>query len=68
MEWSVIQNFINQYGLGMSVEEIAEKVYFYLVSLKYNPCIINERYIEVNGSRYRFVKSKKYNGWVAKIF
>ena len=62
-----IQKFIDQYGFRISVKDLADMTYTELRMDGFeNVCIVNDRYIEVDGVTYYFSKSKKYNGWIAK--
>lgn len=59
----LIQNFVNDFGFGISVEKLAVKVYRYLAAYGYAPCIVNDRYIEVNGVTYQLRKTKSKGHW-----
>lgn len=61
-----IQNFIDQYGFRISVKDLADMTYTELAMAGFEPCIINDRYIEVEGKTYLFSKSRKHNRWIAK--
>ena len=61
-----IQNFIDQYGFRISVKDLADITYTELAMEGFDPCIVNDRYIEVDGITYFFSKSRKHNGWIAK--
>ena len=63
-----IQAIVNQFGLGISVQELADKVYGQLAAEGENPCIVNDRYIEVNGANYQLVKAKAKGQWIVKEF
>ena len=63
-----LQNFIDGYGFGISVEKLAEKAYRYMESKGYQVCMVNERYLEVDGTTYLFSKSRKNGRWIAKAF
>jgi hypothetical protein len=34
----------------------------------YKGCIVNDRYLEVDGTTYLFSKSRKRGRWIAKAF
>lgn len=63
-----LQNFVNGYGLGISVEKLADKAYFQMEANGHDVCIINDRYLEMDGRRYQFTKSRKQGGWIVKEF
>lgn len=63
-----LQNFVNGYGLGISVEKLADKAYFHMSNLGHDVCVLNEKYIIVDGQNYYFSKSRKQNGWIVKEF
>lgn len=63
-----IQAIVNNFGLGISVQELADKVYCQLAADGDNPCIVNERYIGVNGANFQLVKSKAKGQWIVKEF
>lgn len=63
-----LQNFVNGYGLGISVEKLADKAYFQMEANGHNVRIINDRYLEMDGRRYQFTKSRKQGGWIVKEF
>ena len=58
-----IQNIVNDFGFGISVNELASKVYFKLASLGFKPCIVNDRYIEVDGITYQLRKTRSKGHW-----
>ena len=63
----VIQNFIDQYGFRISVKDLADMTYTELRMDGFeNVCIVNDRYIEVDGVTYYFSKSMKHRRWIAK--
>ena len=45
-----LQNFIDGYGFGISVQKLAEKAYRYMESKGHKVCMVNERYLEVDGT------------------
>ena len=63
-----LQEYINGYGFGISVKELAHRAYRHLESLGHKVCIVNDRYLEVDGTTYLFSKSRKHGGWIAKAF
>ena len=63
-----LQNFIDGYGFGISVQKLAEKAYRHMESKGHKVCMVNERYLEVDGTTYFFSKSRKHGHWIAKAF
>ena len=63
-----LQDFTGRYGLGISVKELASKAYRHMESKGHKVCMVNERYLEVDGTTYLFSKSKKHGRWIAKAF
>ena len=63
-----LQNFIEGYGFGISVKELADKAYNHMAAKGHQVCIVNDRYLEVDGTTYLFSKSKKHGRWIAKAF
>lgn len=63
-----LQNYIDGYGFGISVKELAHRAYRHMESKGYEVCIVNDRYLEVNGITYLFSKSRKNGRWIAKAF
>lgn len=61
-----LQDFLDCYGLGISVQKMADKAYCYMASKGHDVCMINDRYLEVDGKTYLFSKSRKHNRWIAK--
>ena len=63
-----IQNFINNWGLGLAVKDLAEKTYRFMEAEGHDSYVLNERYIGVDGVEYRFVKSRKEGRWIVKLY
>lgn len=63
-----LQKFVDGFGFGISVAELASKAYWEMKAQGHEVCIVNERYLEVDGVTYLFSKSKKAGGWVVKAF
>ena len=63
-----LQNYIDGFGFGISVKELAHKAYRQMEALGHKVCIVNDRYLEVDGTTYLFSKSRKAGGWIAKAF
>ena len=60
-----LQNFVNQFGLGISKEQLITKAY-YSLSREHECYIINDRYINIDGVEYQVIKSRKENRWIVK--
>ena len=63
-----LQNYIDGYGFGISVKELAHKTYRHMASNGHKVCIVNDRYLDVDGTTYLFSKSRKNGRWIAKAF
>lgn len=64
---TALQNFVDNYGFGISKEKLVEKAYWNLCS-DHDCCIINEKYIGIDGKEFQLIKSKKQNRWIVKEF
>ena len=60
---TMLSEVVKNFGLRMSKEELVSKVEL-LICKDYDVCVLNEKYLIVNGEKYQFIKTK--NGWVAK--
>lgn len=65
---TTLQNFVNNFGLGISKEKLVEKAYRQLTVDGHDCCILNEKYLIIDGKEYQLIKSKKENRWIAKEF
>lgn len=63
-----LQNYIDGFGFGISVKELASKAYRYMAANGHKVCIVNDRYLNVDGTTYLFSKSRKNGRWIAKAF
>ncbi len=63
-----LQNFVNNFGFGISVENLVHRAYRHMDGLGYDTCVLNERYTIVDGQSYQFIKSRKANAWVVRAF
>ena len=63
-----LQSFVNGYGLGISKENLISKAYRQLTSEGHDCCIINGRYISIDGKEYQLIKSRKNDGWIVKEY
>lgn len=65
---NIIENIIRNFGFGMSTEELASHVYVELSSLGYAPCLVNDRYVEVEGQAFQLRKTRSKGHWTAREF
>lgn len=63
-----IEKIVLNYGFGISVEELASRVYIELAAQGFAPCLVNDRYIEVNGTTYQLIKSRSKGHWTVREF
>ena len=63
-----LQNFIEEYGFGISAKDLADKAYRHMAIKGHQVCMVNEKYLEIDGTTYLFSKSKKQGRWIAKAF
>lgn len=63
-----LQRFVDGYGFGISVQKLADKAYRQMQAEGHQVCMVNERYLEVDGVTYCFSKSRKNGGWIVKEF
>ena len=63
-----LQDFTGRYELGISAKELADKAYNHMAAKGHRVCIVNERYLEVDGTTYLFRKSRKNGRWEVKTF
>ena len=60
-----LQNYIDGYGFGIIVKELASRAYSHMAAKGHKVCIVNDRYLEVDGTTYLFSKSRKHGRWIA---
>lgn len=65
---NTIEEIISKYGFGISVEELAECVYLELRASSHDVCIVNDRYIRVEGANFQLVKSRSKGCWTVREF
>ena len=61
-----LQDFVNDFGFGISVQKLAEKAYRQMALIGHDVCILNDRYLIMDGATYMFSKSRKQGGWIVK--
>lgn len=60
-----VQGFISKWGLGMSKETMAGKVYDFM-GKDHDVCLLNGKYIIIDGNEFQFIKSRKDDCWYVK--
>lgn len=63
-----LQNYVDQFGFGISKNELAGKAYWAMKVEGHDVCMVNEKYLEVDGVTYQFIKSKAQGRWIVKSF
>lgn len=65
---NTIEQITSKFGFGMSIEELASRVYVELAALGFTPCLVNDRYIEVDGTTYQLRKTRSKGHWTVREF
>lgn len=63
-----LQKYVDQFGFGISVENLCSKAYRQMKVNGHKVCIVNDRYLELDGKTYLFSKSRKHGHWIVKEF
>lgn len=63
-----LQNFVNNFGLGISKEKLITKAYRQLSVDGHDCYIINDLYINIDGEDLQLIKSRKNDCWIVKTF
>lgn len=63
-----LQALVMGYGFGLSARDIASEVYWALEGQGFDPCIVNDRYIEIDGVTYQFRKTRSKGHWTVVSF
>lgn len=63
-----LQNFVNNFGFGISKENLITKAYRQLSADGHDCYIINGKYISVDGEEFQLIKSRKEDRWIVKEF
>lgn len=58
-----LQEMVAGYGFGINVKELVHRVYGYLAAEGLKPCIVNDRYLEIEGVTYQFRKTRTKGCW-----
>lgn len=61
-----LQEMISSYGFGISLRALVSEIYHKLVAEGEHPCIVNERYLKVNGITYQLLKTRSKGHWTVK--
>ena len=64
----MIEAIMYNYGFGMNVEEAATRVYCELHRYGYDVCIVNGRYVEVEGQSFQLRKTRSKGHWTVREF
>lgn len=63
-----LQKFVDGFGLGISKEKLIVKAYRFLEAAGFDCCILNDKYIIIDGVSFQLIKSRKADRWIAKEF
>ena len=61
-----LQKYVNLYGLGISKERLIDKAYWQFELSGHNCCVVNDRYLKIDGNEFQLIKSKSQGRWVVK--
>lgn len=64
----IITSKVAQFGIGMTVKELASKMYWQMKAEGHKVCIINDRYLECDGQSFQFIKSRANYCWKVREF
>lgn len=68
-EWEVgseLQEKADEYMLGISKEKLVSKMYREMELDGHECCVMNGKYLIVDGEEFQFIKSRKENRWIVK--
>ena len=54
-----IQNIANETQYNSNKEKFVSALYWNLVAAGLKPCIVNDKYIELDGVDYQFIKNRR---------
>lgn len=63
-----LQRGVDRYGLGISKEQLATRMYRAMEAAGHHASILNDKYVTVNGKTYQFIKSQKEGRWIVKDY
>lgn len=55
-------------GTGWSLRDCIDKLYWELEARGFKTCLLNERYLIVNGNEFQFIRKHSLGHYVAKCF
>lgn len=66
----LLQKEADKYGFTINKKSLANKIYWAVKvgNMNLDTCIINDKYLKINGVYYQFIKSHKENRWIVKEF
>lgn len=65
---NALQEMVNGYGFGITVEKLVREIYWALVADGKRPCIVNSRYLEIDGVTYQFRRTRSKGCWTVVEF
>lgn len=66
MEKKMIEDFVANFGTGISVEKMASMVYWNLFDKVDDACIVNTKYVKLNGKEFQLIRRKSKCMWEVK--
>ena len=64
----ILQQHLEPHHIREKVERVVKRVYWSLRDAGYNTCILNDRYLVVDGKSYQLRRNRQINSWTAKEF
>jgi len=65
-----LQKYVSNLGIGISVERLVKNIYKFLSMVRGADdgiCIVNDRYLEIDGTTFQFIRKKSAEAWVVKV-
>jgi hypothetical protein len=65
-----LQKYVSNLGIGISVEQLVKNIYKFLSMVRGSDngiCIVNDRYLEIDGTTFQFIRKKSTEAWVVKV-
>lgn len=67
MTMKTLQNFVNNFGIGISKENLVLQACYFMTAQGHECYTISDnKYLGVNGVDYKFIRSKAKNCWTVK--
>lgn len=63
-----IQKVVDSTAFTSIKKKFVSSLYWNLVAAGYKPCIVNEKYIEIDGTAFHFVMNKRDMSYTAVVF